>query len=84
MVTKHRDCEDYVSVCCGAGSNEYAEDFCEQCREFTDFECIECASPKEPAKCPQCKYTPILNWFNYCPMCVFSLGNHVGKEKEKI
>jgi hypothetical protein len=21
-------------------------------------------------KCPKCEYAPILNWFNYCPMCV--------------
>ena len=19
--------------------------------------------------CPECDYGPILNWFNYCPMC---------------
>ena len=24
-------------------------------------------------KCPNCSYTPILNWFNYCPMCVYAL-----------
>jgi len=21
-------------------------------------------------KCPKCNYSPILDWFNYCPMCV--------------
>jgi hypothetical protein len=24
-------------------------------------------------KCPKCEYAPILNWFNYCPMCVHVL-----------
>jgi len=24
-------------------------------------------------KCPKCSYAPILNWFNYCPMCVHVL-----------
>lgn len=30
-------------------------------------------------KCPKCEYAPILNWFNYCPMCVhhFSKQNHL-------
>jgi len=23
-------------------------------------------------KCIKCGYTPILDWFNYCPMCVYS------------
>jgi len=22
-------------------------------------------------KCPKCAYAPILEWFNYCPMCVY-------------
>ena len=21
-------------------------------------------------KCPKCDYSPVLDWFNYCPMCV--------------
>jgi len=25
-------------------------------------------------KCPKCDYSPILNWFNYCPMCVHHLS----------
>ena len=25
-------------------------------------------------KCPKCDYSPILNWFNYCPMCVHRLS----------
>ena len=24
-------------------------------------------------KCPKCDYAPILNWFNYCPMCTFEM-----------
>ena len=24
-------------------------------------------------KCPKWEYAPILNWFNYCPMCVHVL-----------
>lgn len=44
MVTKHIDCEEFVSVCCGAESHEYAEDFCGQCKESTNFECIDCGA----------------------------------------
>ena len=24
-------------------------------------------------KCPKCAYAPILNWFNYCPMCEYHI-----------
>jgi hypothetical protein len=35
------DCE-LLSTCCGAGTNEYVENFCNACNEYADFEC-ECA-----------------------------------------
>ena len=36
---------DYISICCGAEQNEYAENFCGQCNEATTFECIDCGKP---------------------------------------
>lgn len=27
-------------------------------------------------KCPECSYAPILDWFNYCPMCTIKLSSH--------
>ena len=27
-------------------------------------------------KCPKCDYSPILDWFNYCPMCVHHFCVH--------
>jgi hypothetical protein len=42
------ECEtsNYVSICCGAERNEYAENFCGQCNEATTFECIDCGEPE--------------------------------------
>jgi hypothetical protein len=36
---KPHDCER-VSICCGAGANEYVEEFCAACNEHTEFECL--------------------------------------------
>ena len=35
---------DYISVCCGAERNEYADypDLCGTCRKTTSFECLDC------------------------------------------
>jgi len=56
MDIKLHECEtpntislDYISTCCGAERNEYAENFCGQCNETTTFECIDCGQP-EPTK----------------------------------
>ena len=38
---------DYISICCGAERNEYAEDFCGRCNESTTFECIDCGKPED-------------------------------------
>ena len=35
------DCER-LSLCCGAGANEYIEEFCNGCSEYAEFECVEC------------------------------------------
>ena len=40
MVDLH-ECEE-LSICCGAERNEYVEDFCGRCNEFSGFECNEC------------------------------------------
>ena len=40
FVVEH-ECEE-LSICCGAERNEYVEDFCGQCKEFSGFECNEC------------------------------------------
>lgn len=36
------------------------------------------SSKDSGGNCPKCDYGPILNWFNYCPMCEhrFSKQNH--------
>lgn len=36
---------NFLSVCCGADANEYVENICAACREFTGFEC-ECGEIK--------------------------------------
>ena len=38
---KEHECEE-LSICCGAERNEYVEDFCGRCNEFSGFECNEC------------------------------------------
>jgi len=39
VVVEH-NCE-MLSTCCGAGANEYVDDFCGACNEWAEFEC-EC------------------------------------------
>ena len=53
MVNLLHECEtpntislDYISICCGAERNEYADNFCGQCNEATTFECIDCGKPE--------------------------------------
>ena len=43
-VMETHECEDFVSMCCGAERNEYVEYFCGACNEGTGFECIECST----------------------------------------
>ena len=43
---ENHDCE-MLSTCCGAGSNEYIDDFCGAFNEWSEFECSECED-KEP------------------------------------
>jgi len=42
--TKHLECEEFVSVCCGKERHEYVETFCGYCNEATNFECVECGA----------------------------------------
>jgi hypothetical protein len=35
------ECE-LLSTCCGAGSNEYIDEFCNACNEYAEFECNTC------------------------------------------
>ena len=39
-ISIEHDCE-MLSTCCGAGENEFVENFCNGCNEFAEFEC-EC------------------------------------------
>ena len=36
------ECEEFVSLCCGAGRHEYVDTICVQCLDHTGFECLEC------------------------------------------
>jgi hypothetical protein len=38
-ISKNHECER-VSLCCGAEANEYIEEFCGGCHEYTEFECL--------------------------------------------
>tara|TARA_R110002020_G_scaffold452642_2_gene667093 strand:+ start:129 stop:521 length:393 start_codon:yes stop_codon:yes gene_type:complete len=38
----HEECEEFVSLCCGAGKHEYVESICNQCLDHTGFECVDC------------------------------------------
>ena len=38
---KEHECE-MLSICCGATSNEYVDEFCNACNEWAEFECNEC------------------------------------------
>ena len=40
------DCE-MLSTCCGAGENEFVENFCNGCNEFAEFECASLSSERE-------------------------------------
>ena len=42
LIMEH-ECEDFVSMCCGAERNEYIEYFCGACNEGAGFECAECS-----------------------------------------
>ena len=35
------ECE-LLSLCCGAGSNEYVDGMCGMCNEMVTFECNDC------------------------------------------
>ena len=37
---KH-ECE-MTSICCGGGSHPYVDSMCGVCKEWSEFECIEC------------------------------------------
>jgi hypothetical protein len=36
------NCEEVLSTCCGAGSNEFVDTFCDACNEWASFECADC------------------------------------------
>ena len=40
-IRMEHECEK-LSTCCGAGSNEYIDEFCNACNEYAEFECNEC------------------------------------------
>ena len=44
---KTHECEDFVSMCCGAERNEYVEYFCSACNEGAGFECVECSTAEK-------------------------------------
>ena len=46
------DCQ-MISTCCGAGANEFADNFCNGCNEFAEFECVEWLCPAGMPEIPE-------------------------------
>ena len=41
FVVNEHECEK-LSTCCGAKSNEYIDEVCNDCNEYSEFECSKC------------------------------------------